>query len=373
MKGKPYRKWRKRKQLLWRDAVDVFGGHLLQAVWVQATGAIPGTLSPNVAAYASYAVLRTICNGLLLLDDVIDTDIDFHYSARYCLIMRVVNQDGIEQETVTIAPDEEESIANLFEEWLIDNLDDDVMNIAANADDNVRADECIYLFKPVKDWELSGEERMQSAWATFGVHSMRHIRNAVLWEIPAHTNRKTSDAIHQAVTNTLSLLIRFICDDSSYVIDDTFSARYQLRFALLDDGDETGETFDLTADAAQLTTLVAQWEEGRFFKTDDNLAPVSDTGGSVCEEWDRIDANPNFFAGSREEYLKYINAFVRPIYKILRVDTRFDDLYIGGHTERDIIFVYGEVETETDLHTVQQLLAAASPALPVEYRVKCRH
>jgi hypothetical protein len=77
------------------------------------------------------------------------------------------------------------------------------------------------------------------------------------------------------------------------------------------------------------------------------------------------------FAKSRRgKYVLFVQDYVQLLYGEMRKDARFDDVFIGGHTEREIVAVTGRVRSDSDLQALKNILHGSPSGLPVEYWVK---
>jgi hypothetical protein len=88
------------------------------------------------------------------------------------------------------------------------------------------------------------------------------------------------------------------------------------------------------------------------------------------EELAEIASDLRFARSRRGKYVLFIQNYVQKLYETLRKDSRFDDVLIGAHSEREVVFVTGQVRGEANLRTLKSILLDSACGLPVEYLVK---
>lgn len=91
---------------------------------------------------------------------------------------------------------------------------------------------------------------------------------------------------------------------------------------------------------------------------------------SLKEELAEIAKDLRFAKSRRGKYVLFMQDYVQRLYRTLRQHPRFADVYVGGHTEREIILVHGKVQSPADLEDLKAMLASEPSGLPEEYLVK---
>jgi hypothetical protein len=87
------------------------------------------------------------------------------------------------------------------------------------------------------------------------------------------------------------------------------------------------------------------------------------------EELAEIASDLRFAKSRRGRYVLFVQDYVQLLYRTLRQDSRFAEVYVGGHVEREIVMVGGEVRNKADLETLKSIISAHPSGLPVEYKV----
>ena len=63
----------------------------------------------------------------------------------------------------------------------------------------------------------------------------------------------------------------------------------------------------------------------------------------------------------RGRYVAEINDWVQGFHSQMRQDPRFEDLYVGGHAEMEVVYLVGKAKTQQDLEDFVRLIERNDP------------
>ena len=91
----------------------------------------------------------------------------------------------------------------------------------------------------------------------------------------------------------------------------------------------------------------------------------SDVYEELCDELNEIKEDNNWIGSSRGKYVLAINEWMQPFYEEFRSIPKFDDIFIGGHSEKTVVFVCGKVSTHEDYDLLLDFITKKKPPFKV--------
>lgn len=94
---------------------------------------------------------------------------------------------------------------------------------------------------------------------------------------------------------------------------------------------------------------------------------------NLLEEISEIKEDLEWKSTSKGKSIIYINDWVQLFFTEFRLNEKFEDVYIGGHTEnKDLIYVYGKVKTEADKISLLDYINSKKPELKLMINVQIK-
>lgn len=89
----------------------------------------------------------------------------------------------------------------------------------------------------------------------------------------------------------------------------------------------------------------------------------------LMEECDEMEDDIEWAASAKGKEILSINDWAQEFHDEFRTLSEFDDVFIGGHTEKSVIFVSGKVKLETELHKLKEYVVSKNPPLEILMQV----
>lgn len=112
-----------------------------------------------------------------------------------------------------------------------------------------------------------------------------------------------------------------------------------------------------------LETLNAAIEQLRDIVDEDLLI-------SIEEEYDEISDDLEWSKTAKGQSILKINDWVQSFYEELRSNESYKDVMVGGHTEKEVIFVAGKVTSEEFLGKLKSFIDSKKPPMELLYKVE---
>ena len=82
---------------------------------------------------------------------------------------------------------------------------------------------------------------------------------------------------------------------------------------------------------------------------------------AILEEQKEIKSDLKWIGTKRGQYVATINDWVQLFYSEFRAQKEFDDVFIGGHTERMVVFITGKIQGEDAFEQLMNFVNAQNP------------
>ena len=93
---------------------------------------------------------------------------------------------------------------------------------------------------------------------------------------------------------------------------------------------------------------------------------------AIKEELAEIASDLRFAKSRRGRFVLFVQDHMQALYRTLHADTRFNDIYVGPHVEREVVMVAGTVQSQKDFASLKDMIAAHPSELATEYKITIR-
>ncbi|MGR6871478.1 hypothetical protein ACU6U9_04040 [Pseudomonas sp. HK3] len=91
---------------------------------------------------------------------------------------------------------------------------------------------------------------------------------------------------------------------------------------------------------------------------------------SIEEEYDEISDDLEWSKTDKGQSILKINDWAQSFYEELRSNESYKDVMVGGHTEKDVIFVTGKVTSGEFLEKLKSFIDSKQPPMELLYKVE---